>query len=120
MLARMDPAMPAPTSLQASLHKLVDDSPITSFHALELPLLVKRRATVVRRSIDLLRIFRVLKHTADELCALVIFRSSTRTVATRCITRKIACFPLRVSHCSVCLIAPCNMCLAQKGLPTEP
>eukprot|EP00892_Ulva_mutabilis_P003696 jgi/Ulvmu1/1699/UM116_0012.1 len=72
VLARLNPAMPAPASMQAALHNLVAEGPISSSHAAELPLLVKRHASVVKRSIDLLRIFRVLKHTVEELSELMV------------------------------------------------
>lgn len=80
-LVSMDPVMHPPPSLQAALHNLVEDVPIDPAHAQHLPLLVKRRAVVVQRSSDLLRIFRVLKHTTEEISALVLLTSRSGTVS---------------------------------------
>lgn len=76
-LAVLEPVIPPPPSIQNALHNLVAAVPIAPAHAMQLPLLVMRRAGVVQRSIDLLRIFRVLKNTTEELCSLVLSSASS-------------------------------------------
>jgi hypothetical protein len=67
----LDPELPPPADIQASLLALVDDAAAVYAHAPQLPLLVQRRSSVVQRSIDILRIFRILQHSLEESSALV-------------------------------------------------
>lgn len=74
-LAILTPRMFAPPSLQDTLRDLVEGAQVSSSHTMQLPLLVKRRTAVVQRSIDLLRIFRVIQNTSEALSGQVCPRA---------------------------------------------
>lgn len=67
----MDPEPGAPPDIQTALLALVNDPHSSGSQSLHVPLLVQRRCAAVQRSIDVLRVFRTLHHSLEEISSLV-------------------------------------------------
>ena len=67
----MDPEPGAPPDIQTALLALVNDPHSSGSQPLHVPLLVQRRCAAVQRSIDVLRVFRTLRHAVEETSSLV-------------------------------------------------